>query len=105
MAEWETSLDFGKPRWETFAFSESVTNPELNGRRVAEAASERNVDPFGLILDVALDEPGLAMLDLYRQGRLKLDELITTRYTLGDVNQGYQDMRDGRNIRGVIVFD
>jgi S-(hydroxymethyl)glutathione dehydrogenase/alcohol dehydrogenase len=46
-----------------------------------------------------------AMLDLYRQGRLKLDELITTRYTLGDVNQGYQDMRDGRNIRGVIVFD
>lgn len=46
-----------------------------------------------------------AMLDLYRQGRLKLDELITTRYALADVNQGYRDMRAGRNIRGVITFD
>lgn len=46
-----------------------------------------------------------AMLEFYRQGRLKLDELITTRYSLPEINQGYQDMRDGRNIRGVIVFD
>jgi S-(hydroxymethyl)glutathione dehydrogenase/alcohol dehydrogenase len=46
-----------------------------------------------------------AMLDLYRQGQLKLDELITTRYTLDEINKGYQDMRDGRNIRGVIVYD
>jgi S-(hydroxymethyl)glutathione dehydrogenase/alcohol dehydrogenase len=46
-----------------------------------------------------------AMLDLYRQGRLKLDELITSRYKLADINQGYTDMRAGRNIRGVIVYD
>jgi NDMA-dependent alcohol dehydrogenase len=46
-----------------------------------------------------------AMLELYRQGRLKLDELITTRYTLAEVNQGYEDMRSGRNIRGVIIFE
>jgi S-(hydroxymethyl)glutathione dehydrogenase/alcohol dehydrogenase len=46
-----------------------------------------------------------AMLDLYRQGHLKLNELITTRYPLTEINQGYQDMRDGRNIRGVIVYD
>jgi S-(hydroxymethyl)glutathione dehydrogenase/alcohol dehydrogenase len=46
-----------------------------------------------------------AMLGLYRQGRLKLDELITTRYSLDEINKGYQDMRDGRNIRGVIVYD
>jgi NDMA-dependent alcohol dehydrogenase len=45
-----------------------------------------------------------AMLDLYRQGRLKLSELITSRYPLAEINQGYQDMRDGRNIRGVITF-
>jgi Zn-dependent alcohol dehydrogenase len=44
-----------------------------------------------------------AMLDLYRQGRLKLDQLITARYALTQVNQGYQDMRDGRNIRGIIL--
>jgi S-(hydroxymethyl)glutathione dehydrogenase/alcohol dehydrogenase len=46
-----------------------------------------------------------AMLELYRQGRLKLDELITTRYTLETINDGYVDMRAGRNLRGVVVFD
>jgi S-(hydroxymethyl)glutathione dehydrogenase/alcohol dehydrogenase len=45
------------------------------------------------------------LLGLYRSGDLKLDELITRRYRLEDVNQGYQDMLDGRNIRGVIIHD
>jgi Zn-dependent alcohol dehydrogenase len=45
------------------------------------------------------------LLDLYMDGRLKLDEMVTTSYTLDEINQGYQDMRDGRNIRGVIVYD
>jgi S-(hydroxymethyl)glutathione dehydrogenase/alcohol dehydrogenase len=48
------------------------------------------------------DIPG--MLELYRQGRLKLDELITTRYSLDEINQGYVDMHEGRNLRGVIVY-
>jgi NDMA-dependent alcohol dehydrogenase len=43
------------------------------------------------------------MLRLYQAGRLKLDELVTRRYPLEQVNEGYQDLRDGRNIRGVIV--
>ncbi len=43
-------------------------------------------------------------LDLYRSGHLKLDELITTRYSLDDINQGYADMHAGKNIRGVIDF-
>jgi S-(hydroxymethyl)glutathione dehydrogenase/alcohol dehydrogenase len=42
-------------------------------------------------------------LELYQAGRLKLDELITTRYGLEDVSQGYRDMLDGRNIRGLLV--
>ncbi|GJO43916.1 alcohol dehydrogenase [Mycobacterium marinum] len=45
------------------------------------------------------------LLRLYDAGQLKLDELITTQYRLEDVNQGYQDLRDGKNIRGVIVHD
>jgi alcohol dehydrogenase (nicotinoprotein) len=43
------------------------------------------------------------LLRLYRAGQLKLDELITRRYTLDDVNQGYQDLADGKIIRGVIT--
>jgi len=45
------------------------------------------------------------LLGLYRDGTLKLDELITQRYSLDQINEGYQDMRDGKNIRGVITFD
>jgi NDMA-dependent alcohol dehydrogenase len=45
-----------------------------------------------------------AMLEMYRQGRLKLDELITTRYSLEGINDGYADMRAGRNIRGIIDY-
>jgi S-(hydroxymethyl)glutathione dehydrogenase/alcohol dehydrogenase len=45
------------------------------------------------------------LLGLYRSGDLKLDELITRRYTLDEVNQGYQDMLDGKNIRGVIIHE
>jgi S-(hydroxymethyl)glutathione dehydrogenase/alcohol dehydrogenase len=44
------------------------------------------------------------MVELYRSGDLKLDELITTTYTLDQVNQGYQDLLDGKNVRGVIVY-
>jgi S-(hydroxymethyl)glutathione dehydrogenase/alcohol dehydrogenase len=44
------------------------------------------------------------LLRLYQEGKLKLDELVTKTYTLDEVNQGYQDMRDGKNIRGVIDY-
>lgn len=43
------------------------------------------------------------LLRLYDAGQLMLDELVTTTYNLEQVNQGYQDLRDGKNIRGVIV--
>ncbi|MEV5301949.1 NDMA-dependent alcohol dehydrogenase [Amycolatopsis methanolica] len=45
----------------------------------------------------------LKMLDLYQAGTLKLDELVTNRYRLEDVNQGYEDLVAGKNIRGVVV--
>lgn len=44
------------------------------------------------------------LLELYNLGQLKLDELVTAEYQLEDINQGYQDMRDGKNIRGMIRF-
>lgn len=54
-------------------------------------------------LNPRVDIPGL--LDMYRTGQLKLDELITRRYPLDEINEGYRAMRDGENIRGVIVYD
>jgi len=43
-------------------------------------------------------------LEMYNLGQLKLDELVTREYTLDQINEGYQDMLDGRNIRGLIRF-
>ncbi|OBC01252.1 alcohol dehydrogenase [Mycobacterium sp. 852013-50091_SCH5140682] len=42
---------------------------------------------------------------LYKAGLLNIDDMITRTYKLEDINQGYQDMLDGNNIRGVIKFD
>lgn len=43
------------------------------------------------------------LLRLYDAGQLALDELVTTRYELEDINQGYEDLRNGKNIRGVVM--
>jgi S-(hydroxymethyl)glutathione dehydrogenase/alcohol dehydrogenase len=45
------------------------------------------------------------LLGLYRSGDLELDALITRRYRLEQVNQGYEDLLAGRNIRGVVVHE
>ncbi len=45
------------------------------------------------------------LLSLYRNGTLKLDELVTKRYRLDQINEAITDMREGRNIRGIIEFD
>jgi NDMA-dependent alcohol dehydrogenase len=47
----------------------------------------------------------LSLLQLYVDGRLKLDELVTRTYTLDEVNQGYADMHAGKNLRGVIIHN
>ena len=44
------------------------------------------------------------LLALYKTGQLKLDELVTRTYPLDQINQGYQDMLDGKNLRGVVTF-
>jgi S-(hydroxymethyl)glutathione dehydrogenase / alcohol dehydrogenase len=41
----------------------------------------------------------------YLDGKLKLDELITRRIALEQINEGFDDLRNGRAIRTVIVFD
>ncbi len=44
------------------------------------------------------------MLKLYMAGKLKLDELITQRYSIAEAPQAFADMESGKNARGVIVF-
>jgi len=44
------------------------------------------------------------LADLYRNGQLKLDELVTRRYELDQLNDGYRDLLAGKNIRGVLAL-
>ena len=43
------------------------------------------------------------LLSMYQAGTLKLDEIITNTYSLDDINVGYQAMRDGTNLRGIVA--
>ncbi|MER6073993.1 NDMA-dependent alcohol dehydrogenase [Streptomyces sp. NPDC001817] len=45
------------------------------------------------------------LLGLYQAGQLRLDELITRQYRLEEINEGYQDLVEGRNIRGVLIHE
>ncbi len=44
------------------------------------------------------------LLELYRSGKLKLDELVTGVYRLDQINEAYQKMLTGEVARGIIAF-
>jgi S-(hydroxymethyl)glutathione dehydrogenase / alcohol dehydrogenase len=44
------------------------------------------------------------ILSMYKAGRINLDDMVTRQYRLEQINEGYQDMLEGRNIRGVIRY-
>ena len=44
------------------------------------------------------------LLSMYKAGKLNIDDMITRQYTLEQINDGYTDMLEGRNIRGVIRY-
>ncbi|MCB0924156.1 MAG: NDMA-dependent alcohol dehydrogenase [Mycobacterium sp.] len=44
------------------------------------------------------------LLSMYRAGKLNLDDMVTRQYRLEQINEGYQDMLEGKNIRGVIRY-
>ena len=48
------------------------------------------------------DIPLLATM--YRSGQLLLDEMVTERYALDEINEAYADLAAGRLFRGVIDF-
>jgi len=52
--------------------------------------------------DIRRDVPRL--VDLYRQGRLQLDELVSRQIDLSEVNQAFEAMKAGEVTRSVIVY-
>jgi S-(hydroxymethyl)glutathione dehydrogenase/alcohol dehydrogenase len=44
-------------------------------------------------------------VDLYLQGRLNLDDLVSKRIKLEQVNEAFADLESGEVARSVILFD
>jgi S-(hydroxymethyl)glutathione dehydrogenase/alcohol dehydrogenase len=44
-------------------------------------------------------------VDMYLDGRLQLDEMVSKTITLDQINDGFDDMKTGNVARSVIVFD
>ena len=43
-------------------------------------------------------------ISLYQQGRIKIDELITGRYPIEEINEAMADVSRSDTLRNVIVF-
>ncbi len=55
--------------------------------------------------DVVLRRDIPWLIDLYQQGRLKLDELVSRRWRLDEINEAIADTKAGKARRNVVVFD
>lgn len=45
------------------------------------------------------------IISLYDKGSIMLEEMITRKYRLNNLDQAFDDMLNGRNAKGVIIFD
>ena len=89
-----TAVIVGMPSNEEVMFSVNAHNMTY-GRKIMGS-------PMGstrLLVDVP------RLVDLYREGRLKLDELISGRYPIEQINKALASMQRGEALRNVIVFD
>ena len=47
----------------------------------------------------------LLLIDLYRSGQLRLDEMVSKTYALDEINEAFAALERGENARGVIAYE
>ena len=82
--------------------NQSVNSIPINPFMLAMYQKRIQGSLFGM-MSPAADVPRL--LRMYESGKLKLDELVSRTYKIDEINQGYDDMYAGRNLRGVILHE
>jgi Zn-dependent alcohol dehydrogenase len=45
------------------------------------------------------------LIGLFQSGRFKIDEMVSRRYALDEINEAYENLAAGKDLRGLIVFD
>jgi S-(hydroxymethyl)glutathione dehydrogenase/alcohol dehydrogenase len=81
---------------------------------VAEAGAEISTRPFQLVTGRKWEGSAFGgargrtdvpkIVDWYMNGRIRIDELITHRLKLEDINEGFALMKRGESIRSVVVY-
>jgi S-(hydroxymethyl)glutathione dehydrogenase/alcohol dehydrogenase len=81
---------------------------------VAPAGAEISTRPFQLVTGRKWEGSGFGgargrtdvpkIVDWYMDGKLNIDELITHKLKLEDINEGFELMRRGESIRSVVEF-
>ncbi len=81
---------------------------------VAEAGAEISTRPFQLVTGRKWEGSAFGgargrtdvpkIVDWYMDGKLQIDELITHRLALADINQGFELMKRGESIRSVVLY-
>ena len=97
--------EFGKP----LVIEEIEIDPPQVGEVKVEIEAAAFANNGQRMLGSKMDSARLGvdvpkLVALYRQGRLKLDQLITARYPLEDINEAIADVKRGEALRNVIVL-
>ena len=82
---------------------------------IASATTEVTISPVGLVYEERVLTGSLygssvpktdipMMIDLYTNGSLKLDELLSRTYPIEEINEAYDAMQSGETLRSVIKF-
>ena len=104
IAAYESALDFAaRQGWVVMVgMPASGARMQIEPVNVAGAAQRL----VGSLMGSAVLKRDIPMLvDLYQQGRLKLDELVSGRWPLEQINDAIADTVAGHALRNVIVFD
>ena len=103
-AAYREALDFLAPRGQLIAVGMPPSDARAEWSPVDLTFLGQNIRG-SCMGDTVLSRDIPYLVELYRQGRLKLDELVTGRYPLERINHAIDDTRSGRSRRNVIVFD
>jgi Zn-dependent alcohol dehydrogenase len=103
IAAYRSALDYLAPRGELVMVGMTAVGDEMGIEPVNIAAASQVLRGSNMG-DTVLQRDIPALIEHYQAGRLKLDELITNRYSLDQINEAIEDTKAGQSRRNVIIF-
>ncbi len=100
----ETATDYLAPRGEVIMVGMPPSGQFASYEPVMITALSQSIKG-SLMGETVLKRDIPWLIEQYKQGRLMLDELISNRYSLDQINEAIVDTKAGKSRRNVIIFD